>query len=220
MAHSFRFLYWKVCCYVCTRKPKKSSRLRRTRTARRSNSGRQSGRYPSANRTPTSLRRSQRASQRSADSAMSDSAVSQASYSASDQESRYYDETERDFEMMPGPMNGPQRGRRSQHHSRNNRPSGGGHPGVHRPTGRPGNQNETELGAGATSSSSEHPSTPTSPTGRIHDQQHALESGYYNKYADPADQHMSGKGGRGSDPEHHPPRHVRSGISKTLRGFT
>lgn len=33
MAHSFRFLYWKVCCYVCTKKPKKS-RLRRTRTRR------------------------------------------------------------------------------------------------------------------------------------------------------------------------------------------
>ena len=40
MAHSFRFLYWKVCCYACTRKPKKS-RLKRQRTARRP-TGRQS----------------------------------------------------------------------------------------------------------------------------------------------------------------------------------
>lgn len=28
MATSFRFLYWKVCCYVCEKKPKKSKRKR------------------------------------------------------------------------------------------------------------------------------------------------------------------------------------------------
>lgn len=47
MAHSFRFLYWKVCCYVCTRKPKKS-RIRRSRTRRITNS-RHSSRHVSSN---------------------------------------------------------------------------------------------------------------------------------------------------------------------------
>lgn len=28
MATSFRFLYWRVCCYVCTKKPKKMKRSR------------------------------------------------------------------------------------------------------------------------------------------------------------------------------------------------
>jgi len=30
MANSFRFCYWRVCCYVCTKKPKKKNRRQRT----------------------------------------------------------------------------------------------------------------------------------------------------------------------------------------------
>lgn len=79
MASSFRFLYWKVCCYICTKPP----RRRRPRSAR--GTIRQSGRY--SNRT-ASFRRSVRASQRSADSALglSDS-MGRSSYS--DMEYRY-----------------------------------------------------------------------------------------------------------------------------------
>nr|XP_045592884.1 potassium channel subfamily K member 18-like isoform X2 [Procambarus clarkii] len=35
MAHSFRFLYWKVCCYACTKRPKKKRRGRSMRGSRR-----------------------------------------------------------------------------------------------------------------------------------------------------------------------------------------
>ncbi|XP_046643077.1 TWiK family of potassium channels protein 9-like [Daphnia pulicaria] len=183
MAHSFRFLYWKVCCYVCTKKPKKS-RLRRQRT-RRSNSGRQSARYQSSAAGPAgskvnSLRRSQRYSQRSADSAMSDSAVSRSSYSETDQESKFYDDAEREFDMMQQ-MNGPQRGRRSQHHGRNNRPITTA-PGSTRP-GR-GNNAETEMGPGG-GAIDYPPSTPTSPSTPKTNDPNAMESGFFNnKYAD------------------------------------
>jgi len=60
MAHSFRFLYWKVCCYACTKKPKKKKRPRSVVSMRISRSA--------------SLRRSGRASQRSAESQQSDPA--------------------------------------------------------------------------------------------------------------------------------------------------
>ncbi|XP_076231226.1 potassium two pore domain channel subfamily K member galene [Calliopsis andreniformis] len=64
MASSFRFLYWKVCCYVCTKPPKK----RRPRVALgRSYSMRQPGRYGNSR---GSFRRSIRVSQRSTDSAL------------------------------------------------------------------------------------------------------------------------------------------------------
>lgn len=33
MAHSFRFLYWRVCCYVCTRRPEKHRRRRQQQLA-------------------------------------------------------------------------------------------------------------------------------------------------------------------------------------------
>jgi hypothetical protein len=36
MAQSFRFLYWRVCCYVCTKKPKRGL-SRRGRSVRGSN---------------------------------------------------------------------------------------------------------------------------------------------------------------------------------------
>ncbi|XP_068250022.1 potassium channel subfamily K member 18 isoform X3 [Palaemon carinicauda] len=35
MAHSFRFLYWKVCCYACTKRPKKKRRVRHMRGSSR-----------------------------------------------------------------------------------------------------------------------------------------------------------------------------------------
>jgi len=156
MAHSFRFLYWKVCCYACTRKPKKS-RLKRTRTRR---SNRQSIRYQQSSR-PNSLRRSQRLSQRSADSAMSDSALSRSSYSASDIESKFYDEAERDFEMSAV---GPERGRRSQRNA------------SRKPT-KTSRTMETDL--------SDYPSpVPHSPVAsKSPTDSHAMESGYFNKYA-------------------------------------
>ncbi|XP_076761613.1 potassium two pore domain channel subfamily K member galene isoform X2 [Xylocopa sonorina] len=64
MASSFRFLYWRVCCYICTKPPRK----RRTRSHfTRSYSTRQPGRYA---RSRPGFRRSIRTSERSADSAL------------------------------------------------------------------------------------------------------------------------------------------------------
>ncbi|XP_067213829.1 uncharacterized protein [Linepithema humile] len=79
MASSFRFLYWKVCCYICTKPPKKR---RGRNTFVRSHSVRQAGRYGSS-RGP--LRRSMRVSQRSADSALGLSeSMTKSSYSDTD----------------------------------------------------------------------------------------------------------------------------------------
>ncbi|XP_011262011.1 uncharacterized protein LOC105254800 isoform X2 [Camponotus floridanus] len=79
MASSFRFLYWKVCCYVCTKPPKKR---RGRNTFVRSYSVRQPGRYGSS-KGP--LRRSIRVSQRSADSALGLSeSMTKSSYSDTD----------------------------------------------------------------------------------------------------------------------------------------
>ncbi|XP_047098625.1 uncharacterized protein LOC124712373 [Schistocerca piceifrons] len=98
MAHSFRFLYWRVCCYACTRRPRAARlppplfrRARSMRTTTRSLQSRFSGRSRTA-----SFRRSARASQRSADSALG---LSRSSYS--DTDCRYYDETERDAPLTP-----------------------------------------------------------------------------------------------------------------------
>lgn len=70
LANSFRFLYWRVCCYLCTKKPKHRHRppMRRGRSVR--------ARTASSTRMKRSIRRSGRVSQRSADSAMSDSVIS------------------------------------------------------------------------------------------------------------------------------------------------
>ncbi|XP_062715205.1 uncharacterized protein LOC109397776 isoform X1 [Aedes albopictus] len=66
MASSFRFLYWRVCCYVCTREPKRSN-SRRSRGGRGTvRQGRSSMRSQPGQ--GTSIRRSVRNSQRSADS--------------------------------------------------------------------------------------------------------------------------------------------------------
>ncbi|KAL6432873.1 hypothetical protein ACFW04_006316 [Cataglyphis niger] len=79
MASSFRFLYWKVCCYVCTKPPKKR---RGRNTSVRSYSVRQPGRYGSS-KGP--FRRSIRVSQRSADSALGLSeSMTKSSYSDTD----------------------------------------------------------------------------------------------------------------------------------------
>ncbi|CAD7086652.1 unnamed protein product [Hermetia illucens] len=61
MASSFRFLYWRVCCYVCTRETKRSRRMRQNRMSMR---------QPTRTRSqpPPNMRRSMRISQRSADS--------------------------------------------------------------------------------------------------------------------------------------------------------
>lgn len=86
MASSFRFLYWKVCCYICTKPPKKPRRPRAT--FGRSYSVRQSGRYGGGSNKPP-LRRSIRISQRSTDSAIGLSeTIGRASYS--DTECRYH----------------------------------------------------------------------------------------------------------------------------------
>jgi hypothetical protein len=91
--------------------------------------------------------------------------------------------------MQPQVNAGPQRGRRSQHHAA-------------RPNSKGNGRREVE-GAGG---SSEYPSPPSSPSSPITQQPgrgglgglnepHALESGYFNKYADdkgeptPIDQH-------------------------------
>merc|ERR1719219_1416827 len=74
MANAFRFTYWKVCCYVCTKKPKKKKRRARN-----------------INRALSIRHSHQRASQRSADSKVSDSPTATSVYSTSDQE-RYYED--------------------------------------------------------------------------------------------------------------------------------
>ncbi|CAG0924920.1 unnamed protein product [Notodromas monacha] len=84
MAQSFKFLYWKVCCYMCEKKPKKARARARGKSFRgRDRSMRGSGRG--------SFRRGIRQSQRSADSILSDSGVpTSMSYAASDPEFNYY----------------------------------------------------------------------------------------------------------------------------------
>ncbi|XP_065333129.1 uncharacterized protein galene isoform X2 [Cloeon dipterum] len=91
MAHSFRFIYWKVCCYVCTRKPKRSHRRGRSS---RGGTIRQHRNAGGAKSRSASFRRSARTSQRSADSALglSDSVMTRSSYS--DNEFRYDDGVE------------------------------------------------------------------------------------------------------------------------------
>ncbi|CAB4058143.1 unnamed protein product [Lepeophtheirus salmonis] len=64
MANAFRFSYWRICCFVCTKNDKK--RQRRRAAARPKVVA--SNRFPSRS---LSIRRSQRTSQRSADSALS-----------------------------------------------------------------------------------------------------------------------------------------------------
>ncbi|KAL1502466.1 hypothetical protein ABEB36_007603 [Hypothenemus hampei] len=62
MATSFRFIYWRVCCFVCQKKPKKKQRGRSFRAPSRNES------RISRSRSATSFRRSVRTSGKSADS--------------------------------------------------------------------------------------------------------------------------------------------------------
>ncbi|XP_067015281.2 uncharacterized protein galene [Anabrus simplex] len=97
MAHSFRFLYWRVCCYACTRRPKRSH-FRRSRSMRGTIRSQSGGRYSGRSRT-ASFRRSARTSQRSADSALGLSeSMTRSSYS--DTECRYYDDGDRDLALL------------------------------------------------------------------------------------------------------------------------
>lgn len=80
-----RFIYWRVCCFVCTREPRKS-RLQRRNTV----SGRPSIRYPSTRSAPTSsVRRSVRNSQRSADSGIDPYYDATLNHAHSDTDLRY-----------------------------------------------------------------------------------------------------------------------------------
>ncbi|KFB44014.1 hypothetical protein ZHAS_00011845 [Anopheles sinensis] len=86
MASSFRFLYWRVCCYVCTREPKRSN-TRRGRSRGTIRQGRSSLR---SNQGPgTNLRRSVRNSQRSADSGFDPYYEPGLSHSYSESDCRY-----------------------------------------------------------------------------------------------------------------------------------
>ncbi|XP_049768029.1 uncharacterized protein LOC126101410 [Schistocerca cancellata] len=105
MAHSFRFLYWRVCCYACTRRPRAARMLlpappghqfRRARSMRTTTRSLQSSSRFSGRSRTASFRRSARASQRSADSALG---LSRSSYS--DTDCRYYDDTEREAPLTP-----------------------------------------------------------------------------------------------------------------------
>uniref|UniRef100_A0AAG5D1E0 Potassium channel domain-containing protein n=1 Tax=Anopheles atroparvus TaxID=41427 RepID=A0AAG5D1E0_ANOAO len=87
MASSFRFLYWRVCCYVCTREPKRST-ARRGRSSRGTiRQGRSSMR--SGQGLGTNLRRSVRNSQRSADSGFDPYYEPGLSHSYSESDCRY-----------------------------------------------------------------------------------------------------------------------------------
>ncbi|KAH0808885.1 hypothetical protein GEV33_013907 [Tenebrio molitor] len=82
MATSFRFLYWRVCCYLCTKKPKKK------RSKRSSARMTPEGRFSRSRNA--SFRRSMRTSTRSADSGFGRSEIGH--YSHSDTELRYHEE--------------------------------------------------------------------------------------------------------------------------------
>lgn len=79
---SARFIYWRVCCFVCTREPKR--RVRRP-DFQRSISQPQQSRF--SNRV--SMRRSVRVSQRTADSGVDTFYGSKLSHAHSDTELRY-----------------------------------------------------------------------------------------------------------------------------------
>ncbi|KAF5297944.1 hypothetical protein FQR65_LT09855 [Abscondita terminalis] len=83
LATSFRFLYWKICCYVCTKRPRRSKR--RGRQVSRSKD-----RRFTRSRT-ASFRRSMRTSTRSADSGFGLSEITPSSYSDTDL-TRYNDD--------------------------------------------------------------------------------------------------------------------------------
>ncbi|KAG8253165.1 hypothetical protein J6590_040824 [Homalodisca vitripennis] len=105
MANSFRFLYWRICCYACTQPPKRSHPSHRRgrsfrSTVRTHGSGRTSGR----SRTSSLRKHGPHGSQRSADSAL---ALSEMTHSYSDTECRYYDEGDEGMPRGPSKKRGP-----------------------------------------------------------------------------------------------------------------
>uniref|UniRef100_A0A1B6IXA6 Potassium channel domain-containing protein n=1 Tax=Homalodisca liturata TaxID=320908 RepID=A0A1B6IXA6_9HEMI len=105
MANSFRFLYWRICCYACTQPPKRSHPSHRRgrsfrSTVRTHGSGRTSGR----SRTSSLRKHGPHGSQRSADSAL---ALSEMTHSYSDTECRYYDEGDEGMARGPSKKRGP-----------------------------------------------------------------------------------------------------------------
>ncbi|XP_071447826.1 LOW QUALITY PROTEIN: uncharacterized protein [Hetaerina americana] len=109
MAHSFRFLYWKVCCYMCTRRPRRQHRRGRCgqeATVLLRSVRQLGGRWSSRTAPPRS---SARESQRSADSALG-SLLDRPTYSDTEC-SRYYD----DPDVAAAVGSSLQRNRASQH---------------------------------------------------------------------------------------------------------
>ncbi|XP_055533596.1 uncharacterized protein LOC129723416 isoform X2 [Wyeomyia smithii] len=114
MASSFRFLYWRVCCYVCTREPKRTN-SKRSRAGRGTiRQGRSSMRSAPAG---SSIRRSVRNSQRSADSGFDPCYDPGMTHAYSDTDCRYndgdyYPDGDRSMQRN---MNGPPPPRYSGH---------------------------------------------------------------------------------------------------------
>lgn len=84
--HFKRFIYWRVCCFVCTREPKRRPRrgeLQRSRPT--------SQHYPAITRgsNRASMRRSVRVSQRTADSGFDSFHEPRLSHAFSDTDLRY-----------------------------------------------------------------------------------------------------------------------------------
>ncbi|XP_034481067.1 serine/arginine repetitive matrix protein 1 [Drosophila innubila] len=113
MATSFRFLYWRICCYVCTRSAKRpKSRRSRQRSVRM-----RPQRVSSRSQPPPSFRRSMKMTQRSNnDSGLGPSM----GHAYSDPELRYgrgYDDRDRDRDFGGGHRGSGGRQRRQQQYT-------------------------------------------------------------------------------------------------------
>ncbi|XP_002007624.2 zinc finger CCCH domain-containing protein 13 [Drosophila mojavensis] len=111
MATSFRFLYWRICCYVCTR----SARRSRNRRSRQRSIRMRSQRVTSRSQPPPTFRRSMKMTQRSNnDSGLGPSL----GHAYSDPElrtiGRNYDDRDRDFGGGGGYRGSGGRSRRQQ----------------------------------------------------------------------------------------------------------
>ncbi|KAJ1524019.1 hypothetical protein ONE63_010562 [Megalurothrips usitatus] len=119
MAQSFRFLYWRVCCFVCTRQPQPSSLQRRSTGIARSRMSSRSSRM-------ASFRRSGRVSTRSADAVMHGGHLAMRA-SHSDTECRYPDE-EREMAYRGASLGPPSVGHQRFQQEMERMPSGPGGP--------------------------------------------------------------------------------------------
>lgn len=77
-----RFIYWRICCFVCTREPKR-------RRSRRPDAQRSQSQPPRIRSNRTSIRRSVRISQRTADSGFDSYRDTHLPHAFSDTELRY-----------------------------------------------------------------------------------------------------------------------------------